>query len=316
MSKRRAIAKRSGKTSGFGPRAPSGQLADVPNQRSGSAEGSKRSPGLYVVATPIGNAADITLRALDLIAQADVVACEDTRETGKLLALHGVRARLMAYHDHNAERVRPTLLTRLKAGETVALVSDAGTPLVSDPGYKLVAEAIALGVRVSTAPGPSAALAALTVSGLPPQPFLFAAYPSPRSTARRRGLAEVKDVKATLVFFESPRRLAGSLADMAAVLGDRQAAVARELTKLFEEVRRGRLSELAAYYRSHGAPKGEVVVVVAPPEEQEPSAAELDRRLRQALATMTLREAATAVREITGASRRRVYARALRLTAG
>lgn len=316
MTKRGTIAGTGGKASGFGPRAPSGQQADACTQGNRSGKGSKRSPGLYVVATPIGNAADITLRALDLMAQADVVACEDTRETGKLLALHGVRARLRSYHDHNAERVRPALLTRLKAGATVALVSDAGTPLVSDPGYKLVAEAIAQGVRVSTVPGPSAALAALTVSGLDPHRFLFAGYPSSRPPARRRELAELKDVRATLVFFESPRRLARSLTDMAAILGNRQAVVARELTKLFEEVRRGRLTELAAHYRAHGAPKGEVVVVVAPPEERETSEAELDRRLRQALKTMTVRAAVDAVTEATGAPRRRVYARALRLAAG
>jgi 16S rRNA (cytidine1402-2'-O)-methyltransferase len=273
--------------------------------------------GLYVVATPIGNAADITLRALDVLARADLVACEDTRQTAKLLSLHGLKAPLAAYHEHNAARMRPVLLARLAAGEAIALVSDAGTPLVSDPGYKLVREAVEAGHRVTTLPGPSAPLAALILSGLPSDRFLFAGFLPPKSAGRRTALAELAPVPATLILFESAGRLADSLADMAAVLGPRPAAVARELTKLYEEVRRGTLGDLAAHYAESGPPKGEIVVVVGPPEPGRPAAedADLDAALDAAMAQMSLRDAVDAVAAATGRKRREVYARALARTA-
>ncbi|MFQ5957947.1 MAG: 16S rRNA (cytidine(1402)-2'-O)-methyltransferase [Alphaproteobacteria bacterium] len=288
-------------------------------QRSDSAARSKRrrlAAGLYLVATPIGNAADITLHALEVLAAADVVACEDTRVTGKLLAIHGVRASLTPYHEHNARHARPQLIARIARGEAVALAADAGTPLISDPGYKLVAEAVARGLAVTTVPGASAPLAALTVSGLPTDRFLFAGFLPPRKAARQKALAEIAAVRATLVVFESPRRLAAALADMADVLGARPAAVARELTKRFEEVRRGSLADLARHYGDAGAPKGEIVVVVGPPEAAETDAEDVDARLRAALATQSVRDAATAVAAATGLSRRKLYARALALAGG
>ena len=268
------------------------------------------------MATPIGNAGDITLRALDLLRRADRIACEDTRVTGGLLARYGIATPLLAYHEHNAARMRPLLLERLRRGETIALVSDAGTPLVSDPGYKLVRAVVEAGIPVTTLPGASAALAALVLSGLPTDRFFFAGFLPPRSAARRTALAELAGIAATLIFFESAGRLADALADMAAVLGARDAAVARELTKLYEEVRRGTVTELAAHYAAADRPKGEIVIVVGPPAAAaEASDAAIDDALRAALATQSLRDAVAAVAAALGAPRRRVYARALALAA-
>lgn len=274
---------------------------------------SKLSPGLYLVATPIGNIRDVTLRALDVLASADILACEDTRVTAKLLRLYGISAaQTFPYHEHNAEKIRPKLLARLRAGASVALVSDAGTPLVSDPGYKLVREAVASDVAVHAIPGPSAGIAALVSAGLPTDRFLFAGFAPHRQAARIRVFKDLSRVPASLVFFESARRLAASLADMASVFGPRQAAVARELTKLHEEVRRDTLEALARHYGEAGPPKGEVVIVVAPPAP-DAAPADIDSLLRDALARMSLRDAAAAVSEATGAPRRDVYARALEL---
>jgi 16S rRNA (cytidine1402-2'-O)-methyltransferase len=267
--------------------------------------------GLYVTATPIGNAGDITLRALELLRAADVIACEDTRVTGKLLSRYGIDTSMQPYHEHNAARMRPLLLQRLAAGEVVALVSDAGTPLISDPGFKLVQAAIAEGIFVTVLPGASAPLAALCVAGLPTDRFLFAGFLPSKTAQRRRVLNELKQIPATLVFLESAQRLAASLADMAEVLGPRSAAVARELTKLFEEVRRDTLGALAQHYAEAGPPRGEVVVAVAPPLDTGAAAIDLDTALATALARMSLREAAAAVAEATGLPRRQVYARAL-----
>jgi 16S rRNA (cytidine1402-2'-O)-methyltransferase len=269
------------------------------------------APGLYLVATPIGNLQDITLRALAVLRRADRILCEDTRVTGKLLARYGISAPLELYHDHNAEQVRPVVLAALQRGERVALVSDAGTPLVSDPGYKLVRAAIAKDLAVTAAPGPSAALTALILSGLAPDTFLFAGFLPPRPTARRRALERWVALEATLIFFESTPRLAESLADMAAAFGDRAAAVARELTKLHEEIRRGRLADLADHYRGAGPPRGEAVVVVGPPEPSEPDLGEVDRRLRAALTELGVRDAATKLAAETGLPRGELYRRAL-----
>ena len=287
------------------PAAPDGSQGNEP---------SKPAPGLYVVATPIGNSGDITVRALDVLRGADLVASEDTRVTAKLFMRYGIATRLVAYHDHNAERVRPGLLARLAAGAVVALVSDAGTPLISDPGFKLVRAAVAAGLPVTALPGASAVLAALVLSGLPTDRFLFAGFLDSRAERRRRTLAELAAVPASLVFFESARRLADTLADMHAQLGERDAAVGRELTKRFEEMRRGGLSALAAHYREAGPPKGEVVVVVGPPAEAATDTPTLDDLLRDALAHQSLRDAADAVAKATGRPRREVYARALALT--
>jgi 16S rRNA (cytidine1402-2'-O)-methyltransferase len=272
---------------------------------------SELAPGLYLVATPIGNLADITLRALAVLRGVDRIVCEDTRVTGKLLSKYAISTPLGVYHDYNAEEVRPAILAALHRGERVALVSDAGTPLVSDPGYKLVRATIAENLPVTAVPGPSAALTGLILSGLPPDAFLFAGFLPPRRAARRRALDRWVAVEASLVFFETTPRLVESLADMAMILGDRQAAVVRELTKLHEEIRRGRLAHLADHYRSAGAPRGEVVIVVAPPGPSQPDDAEVDGRLRRALSEFSVREVAAKLAGETGLSRRELYRRAL-----
>ena len=278
------------------------------------AEADPIAPGLHVVATPIGNLRDITLRALATLAAADAVVAEDTRVTRTLLAHYGVTTPLVAYHEHNAAVVRPHLLARLAAGAALALVSDAGTPLVSDPGYKLVAEALAAGVAVTSAPGPSAVLAALVVAGLPTDRFYFEGFLPPKSAARRVRINELAAIPATLVFFESPRRLAETLADLAAELGPRSAAVARELTKLYETTRRGPLDQLAALYAGEEQPRGEIVVLVGPPDAGAAvGEEEIDRLLAAALEGLSVKDAAAAVSAHTGAPRRQVYARAVAL---
>jgi 16S rRNA (cytidine1402-2'-O)-methyltransferase len=281
----------------------------------GAALGKALAPGLYIVATPIGNLKDITLRALDVLAKADRIACEDTRTTRKLLGAYGITAALTSYHEHNAARVRPRLIKQLKCGKAVALVSDAGTPLVSDPGYKLVEAVIGAGLPVTAIPGASAGLAALSVSGLPSDRFLFIGFLPAKAAGRRRALAELAALQASLVIYESARRLPAALGDMAEVLGPRRAAVARELTKLHEEVRRGALTGLADHYLAAGPPKGEVVVVVGPPEDRPRTvtASDLDTSLRAALERASLRDAVLQVAAATGLPRKQVYARALEL---
>lgn len=284
----------------------------------GRREGESRplAPGLHVVATPIGNLGDITLRALDTLRDAAVIACEDTRVTGGLCQKLGIRTPLVPYHEHNAEAMRPKLISRMKNGEAVALVSDAGTPLVSDPGYKLVRAVVEEGLPVIPLPGASAALAALVVAGLPSDRFLFCGFPPQKTKARRDWLAEVATVPATLVIYEGPSRLPDSLADMAEVLGPtREAAVCRELTKLYEETRRGSLTDLAAHYAAAGSPKGEVVIVVGPPAAAAAATEEdLDTLLRAALDRGdSVRDAAAAVAAATGRKKREVYARALEI---
>src|SRR4051794_20472808 len=275
------------------------------------------APGLHLVATPIGNLGDITLRALWVLRNADRILCEDTRVTARLLAHFGIDKKLDAYHDHNAERVRPAVLDALRRGEKLALVSDAGTPLVSDPGFKLVRAALGEGLPVTAAPGPSAALTALILSGLPPDRFLFAGFLPPRAAARRRALAQWTALDATLIFFEGPSRLAAALADMAETLGGRDAAVARELTKRHEEIRRGPLGALARHYRAAGPPRGETVIVVGPPEAAPvPADDDLDDRLRALLAEYSLRDAVARLADDTGIARRTLYERARALTSG
>jgi 16S rRNA (cytidine1402-2'-O)-methyltransferase len=273
----------------------------------------KLPAGLYVLATPIGNARDISLRALDTLRGCDLIAAEDTRVTSKLLSIHGVSKPLMAYNDHNAARERPKILARLERGEAVVLVSDAGTPLVSDPGYKLVREVIAIGAPVIALPGPSAVLAGLTLAGLPSDRFLFAGFLPNRQGGRKSILEELKGVQATLIFFESAQRLSESLAAMAEVLGDRPAVMARELTKLHEEVRRGLLSQLAAHYEKAGPPKGEVTLLVGPPPEIVADMAKIDAALKAALPFMPVKAAAEMIAGLTDGSRKEIYARALEL---
>jgi 16S rRNA (cytidine1402-2'-O)-methyltransferase len=262
--------------------------------------------GLYLVATPIGNLADVTLRALGVLARADIVYCEDTRHSRVLLAHYAISRPTRPYHEHNAERERPRVLAELSAGKSVAVISDAGTPLISDPGYKLVREAIAAGHSVISLPGPSAVLAALATAGLATDTFMFAGFLPPRQKARQDRLAELKAVPATLVFFEAPSRLAGTLADIGAVLGNRAAAVARELTKLYEEVRRGSPDELARW-AAEGEPRGEMVVLVGPPTAVAATDETIVVRLEALLATMSLRDAARAVAEELNVARSRVY---------
>jgi 16S rRNA (cytidine1402-2'-O)-methyltransferase len=293
--------------------APSPSFGAAPAKR---VEAADLKAGLHIVATPIGNLGDVTLRALSTLAGADVVLAEDTRITRRLFSHYGLTTPLEAYHEHNAARVRPGILARLRAGARIALVSDAGSPLVSDPGFKLVEAALGEGITVTTAPGPSAVLAALSIAGLPTDSFFFAGFVPQKRAARRARLSEIGEVPGTLILFESPRRLAGLLADAAVVLGDRPAAVARELTKLFEEVRRGSLAALAAAYAREGPPKGEVVVLIgAATRTAGDSAGDgLGDKLAQALKTSSLKEAVAQIAAETSLPRRQIYARALRLT--
>jgi 16S rRNA (cytidine1402-2'-O)-methyltransferase len=273
----------------------------------------KPAPGLYLVATPIGNLRDVTLRALDVLAGADVIACEDSRVTAKLLERYGITTPLTPYHEHNAAQARPKLLARLAAGAAIALVSDAGTPLISDPGYKLVRAAIEAGLAVTALPGASAALAALTVSGLATDRFFFEGFLPPKQGARQKRIAALKSTPATLVLFESGPRLAAALSDLAEGLGPRAAVICRELTKLHEDVRRGDLASLARAYTEGAETRGEIVIVVAPPPEQSADTDEIDDLLRRALVRVSLKDAVAEVALATGQPRRAVYQRALDL---
>ncbi|WP_379061834.1 16S rRNA (cytidine(1402)-2'-O)-methyltransferase [Mesorhizobium sp. UC22_110] len=269
---------------------------------------------LYLVATPIGNLADITLRALETLASADLVACEDTRVSRVLLERYGIRRRTTAYHEHNAAEAGPKLIAALEQGQSVALISDAGTPLVSDPGYRLVGEAIERGIRVVPIPGPSAPLAALTASGLPSDTFLFAGFLPAKTGQRQTRLEELKGIPATLIFFESPRRLAETLNAMTEVLGGtRQAAIGRELTKTFEEMRPGTLAELAMHYAAADTPKGEIVICVGPPMARTEGPADIDRLLLSLAAEMPTSKAAAEAARMTGGQKQALYRRLLEL---
>jgi 16S rRNA (cytidine1402-2'-O)-methyltransferase len=276
-----------------------------------------QEPGLYLVATPIGNLGDITLRALETLAGADVLACEDTRVTRVLLDRYGIQNRPYAYHEHNADEAGPRLLAALEQGKSVALVSDAGTPLVSDPGYRLAQSAIEAGYRVIPIPGASAPLAALVGSGLPNDAFLFAGFLPTKDKARRDRLSEFAASPATLMFFESPHRIGATLIAAADVLGgDRQASVCRELTKTYEEFRRGTLAELAAHYAEVDNVKGEIVLVVGPPPERPVEQADVDAILADLSQSMPTAKAAAEAARMTGLPRKELYQRLLDRKAG
>lgn len=273
------------------------------------------SPGLYIVATPIGNLGDLSPRAAHILAHADVIAVEDSRVTAKLLHHIGVKRPMTPYHDHNAEGVRPGLIARM-ATQVVALVSDAGTPLISDPGYKLVRDARAAGHAVVTIPGPCAAVAALTLAGLPTDRFLFAGFLPPKAGARATAITELATLRATLIFYESGPRLSAALSALAEGLGDREAGVAREISKRFEECVTGTLSQLAARY-ADAPPRGEIVVIVAPPLDAPPARLEdADAALAEALTRLSTGQAASEVAKKFGLDRRELYARATEMKAG
>lgn len=283
----------------------------------GDAQSKALPPGLHIVATPIGNARDITLRALDVLRDADVLAAEDTRRLRQLMGLHGIPVAsrpLVPYHDHNGAAQRPKLIAALGAGRTVAYASDAGTPLVADPGYQLVRAAREAGHVVHAVPGASAVLAALVTSGLPSDRFLFAGFLPPASAARRAAIAELSRVPATLVLFESPARVNQTFTDLCDILGDRQAALCRELTKRFEETRVGTLTDIAAGLRTD-PPRGEIVILIDRGDTRA-TEADLDAALRSALATMRVRDAADTVSRMLGLPRAVVYRAALRLASG
>lgn len=267
--------------------------------------------GLYIVSTPIGNSKDITLRALSILRRANLVACEDTRVTAKLFAIHEITAPLMSYHDYNADQARPRLIAALKQGQIVALVSDAGTPLISDPGYKLIKMCFEEGIYVTCAPGPCSVIAALTLSALPTNSFYFAGFPPAKSSARQEFFSTLSGVPGTLIFFESARRLKESLSDMGKVLGNRTAVVARELTKKFEEIRRDSLDVLVDFYSAHGPPKGEVIVLLDAGQSHVSTDQDLDALLKIVLAQKSLRDAVELVTATTGLQRRKIYDRAL-----
>jgi 16S rRNA (cytidine1402-2'-O)-methyltransferase len=270
--------------------------------------------GLYLVATPIGNLMDLSMRAIEVLRNVDVIACEDTRVTSKILNTHNIKTSMKTYHEHNAARMRPAILDKIQSGGAIALVSDAGTPTISDPGYKLVKECIDLDINISTTPGANAAITGLLLSGLPTNRFLFAGFLSSKTTQRRNELEELANVSATLIFYESTKRLSKTLKDMLEKLGDRPAAIARELTKLHEEIRRNKLSVLTSHYVNTGAPKGEIVIVVGPPlKKSPPSIKELNDLIFTQLQTLSVRDATAKIVLETGLPKRKIYARALRL---
>jgi 16S rRNA (cytidine1402-2'-O)-methyltransferase len=277
-------------------------------------DAAKAEPGLYLVATPIGNLGDITLRALEVLAGVDVIACEDTRVTRKLTERYGIETSLTPYHEHNAAEARPKLLARLADGQAIALVSDAGTPLISDPGFKLVRAACEAGHWVTALPGPSSVLAALSVAGLPTDRFFFEGFLPAKQAARQKRVAELANIPSTLILFESGPRLAAMLADLATAFGTRAAAICRELTKLHEEVRRGNLEILARDYAAGAESRGEFVIVVAPPATDDGISDNVDELLRQALKRVSVKDAVGEVALATGRPRREVYQRALILS--
>jgi 16S rRNA (cytidine1402-2'-O)-methyltransferase len=269
---------------------------------------------LFIVATPIGNMRDVTLRALDVLAGVDLIACEDTRITSRLLTRYGITTKMVAHHEHNAASVRPRLLRALEAGEKIALVSDAGTPLISDPGYKLVREAAEAGHRVIPVPGASATLTALSAAGLPTDRFMFVGFLPEKQVARQKALQALAGEDATLVIYESARRLPASIKDMAAKLPGREVVVARELTKRFEEFVRGTIADVCDHYQRAGPPKGEVVVLLGPPPEEQVSNASIDAALMAIVDDVGVKASSAAIAALTGQPKRDIYARALKLS--
>jgi 16S rRNA (cytidine1402-2'-O)-methyltransferase len=272
--------------------------------------------GLHVVATPIGNMRDVTLRALDVLAAVDLIACEDTRITSRLLQRYGITTPMVAHHEHNAAQIRPQLLAALDKGEKVALVSDAGTPLISDPGYRLVREAAEQGHRVIPVPGASATLAALSAAGLPTDRFLFVGFLPEKQGAREKTLQSLAGEQATLVLYEAARRLPAAIKDMAAALPGREVVVAREITKRFEEFMRGDIQTVCDHYQRAGPPKGEVVVLLGPPPAEVAEAADLDAAILAIVDDVGVKHTASAIAALSGRSRKEIYARALELTKG
>ena len=272
------------------------------------------SAGLYPVATPIGNLRDITLRALDVLETADLIACEDSRVTRKLLMRYSITTKTIVYNDHNAPRVLPHLIKLLSDGNSLALVSDAGTPLISDPGFKLVEAAISENIPVYPIPGANAAIAGLVASGLPTDSFFFAGFLPPKQGARRTRLKELARVPGSLIFYESSGRLAASLSDMSDILGPRKAVIAREITKLHEETIRDTLAHLVEIFKEHGGPRGEIVIVVGQSEAEIVSDETLEKAIQDALQTMSVRDAANEVAQQTGRAKRDIYARALEIS--
>lgn len=270
-------------------------------------------PGFYLVATPIGNLRDITFRALDVLSSVDLIVCEDTRVTGKLLNAYGFKKKMQVYNDHSTDQQREYLIQCVVEGQSIAVLSDAGTPLVSDPGYKLVRGAMAQNIYVTSLPGPNAALPALQLSGLPTDQFCFLGFLPPKTTARQSALKKWEEVPGSLIIYETGPRLLDSLQDMRATLGNREAAVTRELTKMYEEVQRGKLSDLIVHYTKKGAPKGEIVVVLGQAVAELVSTQSIEKQLQSALQSMSVRDAAEMVAQATGKPKRAIYTLALKL---
>ncbi len=270
-------------------------------------------PGFYLIATPIGNLRDITFRALDVLSSVDLIICEDTRVTGKLLSAYGFKKKMQVYNDHSNEKQRENLIETVATGQSVAVLSDAGTPLISDPGYKLVRAAIERKLYVTALPGPNAALPALQLSGLPTDQFSFLGFLPPKTSARQAALQKWAETSGTLICYETGPRLLDSLQDMRKVLGNREAAVMRELTKMYEEARRGKLSDLIVHYTEKGQPKGEIVITIGRACVEVMSGESIEKQLKRALETMSVRDAAEMVAQATGKPKKAIYTLALKL---
>lgn len=279
-------------------------------------EKSNLAPGLYIVATPIGNLQDITIRAIETLKKVDLIYCEDKRQSSVLLSHHGIAKSLLSYHEHNAEKVRPALIEKLQNGQVIALISDAGTPLISDPGYKLVTECHDEGIKVYTVPGPSAPIAALASSGLPSDHFYFGGFLPTKESERRRCFEEMKNFPHTLIYFESPNRLLNTLEDVKEVLGNRQVCVARELTKAFENIKRAPAEEVIKYYKEDGVLKGEIVLLIKGAETiQESLTPAIEEALNLLLNSVSTKQASTLLAQITGLSKKLLYQKALEIRA-
>jgi len=279
-------------------------------------QANRLKPGIYLVATPIGNLRDISFRALDVLSGADLVVCEDTRVTGKLLQAYRIKKQMLSYNDHNADRQREQVLQAVQEGQSVALVSDAGMPLVSDPGYKLIRDALEQEIYVTSVPGANALLTGLQLSGLPSDAFSFLGFLPSKTTARRQTLEKWKDTPGTLICYETAPRLQDSLNDIREVLGNRQVCVARELTKMFEEIKRGSCSDLISFYNQSGDPKGEVVLIIEQAREEAVSQESIEQQLKKALKEMSVRDAAEVVAKASGKPKKTIYTLALKLSSG